>query len=361
MPARPPREPTSNRSRQAGMVYVAAILVLASLSTLGLALLRTASWSATRAGNHLRAHKVRLAADSGVEYAGYLARTGARALPFKETISIEGVTVRIDAKQNQDDPDGLADISVTATDGETTRTAARTISVKRDAFEFAVCCNDTLSASAGLTIGLNGSLGDVYCNSDFLAGGKTTVEGGLSVGGTVNGNVAAGHYTQESAPRFDIPIPDLEYYRDHASTTLTGTPKLGGDSVPYMVDGIVFVEGDATVQGSIFGKGTIVATGSIDFTGSVVYQAPDNDVVAFIAGQEILVDRGVGVVGALCACNQDQRGTIHLERGAAVSLGCLVGDRIRVDGDNAVVHDPRFNRRELREDLRLPGMTGASS
>ncbi len=349
-----------------GSVFLLAMAALIALMLLGTSLIQTSIQGLSYASKERRNIEAACLAESGVDmavtklYEDYdginatLASTGT----YSDTFSLAQGTVSYTVTAPYA---GIADSCLIVSDSTTwagRQARVRVVaSYQRDVsrvFQGAIFCDSplTLNGSGGVYPDEEGNGGDIYAHGDITFNGTSfTMDpvGSIYTTGTtdwVPTGVPSTHVHENIAP---LPMPsiDLDYYRTHATRTVSGHPYRFTDANMAGLSGIIFVNGDARINGNYSGSAVIVATGSITVAGNVTTSNPATDMLALLSPKSIKIAGGSTVDGLVYAHSVVDDAETTLSGNVTIN-GAVVSDVVRTNGGIEVHYRDVFN-------LDLPG------
>lgn len=145
---------------------------------------------------------------------------------------------------------------------------------------------------------------DVEISSEGAVVGDAMAAGLLPACGCVSGSV------EEGAPLLVLPrLPSRATAKDMADKVFSTDTDFQKD---FVVNGILFIDGDAVFHGAVNGTGTVIAAEDIRFEESSSATLQAGTKISFVAFGDIWVDRGRQVRGLLLAGDD-----LKVKRGAS--------------------------------------------
>jgi len=172
-----------------------------------------------------------------------------------------------------------------------------------------------------------------------------TSTGYIYTTGTTNwvpSEVPQTHVYQNIAP-FPMPVIDLQWYRDHATTyyasghTFTGANDFSG---------IIYVNGAVKIKGTYTGQAVIVASGAISITGNLSANDINTDALALLSPTSVKVAGTPTVHALLYSHNVNSEITVS---GNSVVYGAVIADVVTSNGGIEVHYS------NVWSGLQLPG------
>jgi cytoskeletal protein CcmA (bactofilin family)/Tfp pilus assembly protein PilX len=217
-------------------------------------------------------------------------------------------------------------------------------------FKGAIFSNAPLTLNGAGTVlpDADGEGGSIYANGNITFNGTSftmSPSGYIYATGTTNWvppQVPATHVFQNMAPAA-MPVIDLEWYRNNATTVYTGDQTFNGN---FSLSGIVFVDGDVRISGNYNGSAVIVATGRIRITGNTLASDPEADALVLMSPRSISISGNSRVEGLVYSHNVDAEVTVS---GSPIIVGALVADVVTTNGAITVEYS------DVWSGLPLPG------
>ena len=351
------------RSRsQGGSAFILAMVALVVLLFLGVSFTAKTINALQAASNQRGYTSALMLAESGVDraiielYEDYngVNATLAGAGQYSETVTLPqgSVTYNVTGNYHSYANTVLVESTGTTNQGKTSKVrvvAEYTPDVSR-VFRGAIFSDNplTLNGAGGVYPDSSGEGGDIYAHGSITFNGTSftmTDTGYIYSTGTTNwvpSEVPQTHVYQNIAP-FPMPVIDLQWYRDHATTTYIGNENFNGGTA---LDGITFVQGDVKMSGSFTGKGVIVATGSISVTGNVTAGDINNDALVLLSPQAVKIAGNSRVEGLVYSHNVNASVTLS---GNPQIYGAIVADVVTTNGSIEVYY------KDVWSGLQLPG------
>jgi len=354
--------------RSQGSVFLLAMVALITLMILGTSLVESAMQGLAKASKDIRQQEAANLAESGVDMA-----------LCKLYEDYDGVNDTVDSSGTYTSsftlPQGTVSYTITApyagiantcevvsdaTSWANKRTRVRVIASYRDdvsrVFEGAIFSNSPLTLNGGGEVkpDASGKGGSIYAKGNITFQGTSFTmhpEGLIYTTGTTNWVPPAVPMTsvyQNVAP-VPMPVIDLQWYQDNATTTYTGSKKFGTGGISLSgLSGIIFVKGNVSISGQYTGKALIVATGNISITGDVTAGDKDTDAIALITTKSVKIAGNSTVHGLVYshAVTGDASATVS---GSAEVFGAIVADVVTTNGALTVEY------RDVWSGLPLPG------
>ena len=208
-----------------------------------------------------------------------------------------------------------------------------------------------------LTLGGSGSVlpDETGLGGDMYSGGNITFKGTsytmASTGHIYTTGVANWHPANvpdanvfEHVSPIPMPVIDLNWYQQHATTVLTGKQTIKDD---FTLDGITFVDGDVSIAGQYTGQGIIVATGTIKITGNVTAVSPTHDALVLMSPTAVRLAGTCNVEGLIYAHSVTDA-SIDIAGDAQVR-GALIADVVTTRGGITVTYS------DVWSGMPLPG------
>jgi cytoskeletal protein CcmA (bactofilin family)/Tfp pilus assembly protein PilX len=217
-------------------------------------------------------------------------------------------------------------------------------------FKGAIFSNAPLTLNGAGTVlpDASGEGGSIYANGNITFNGTSftmSPSGYIYATGTTNWvppQVPGTHVFQDMAPA-TMPVIDLDWYRNNATTVYTGDRNFNGN---FSLSGIVFVDGDVRISGNYHGSAVIVATGRVRVTGNTLASDPAADALVLMSPRSISISGNSTVEGLVYSHNVDAEVTIG---GSPTVVGALVADVVTTNGSITVQYS------DVWSGLPLPG------
>ena len=355
------------RSRERGATFLMAIVSLVVMLILGTSFIgRTinALYQAKNTRNDMAALQV---AESGVDmvicmlYEGYgsIGSQLQSAGQYQTTFTMPRGTCAVQVTANHDGiPDALLIRSTgttsTAADARV-RVVAKAITDVSRVFRGAIFSNSpmVLNGAGSVLPDETGQGGDIYANGDITFNGTSftmSANGHIYSTGATNwvpSQVPGTNVYQNIAP-IPMPVIDLQWYHDHATTIVNGNLNINGGE--FDLDGITYVTGDVKLAGNYRGRGIIVAAGKIKVAGNVsaiTGEAGSEDyALVLMSPRAVSISGNSTVEGLIYAHNVDAQVTLS---GNPFIKGAVCADVVTTNGSITIEYD------DVWGGLGLPG------
>lgn len=284
--------PRQTRRGERGSAYIFVILLVITITTVGLSL-ADLSMAYVKSQRRLEAAaKTRLLFDGVLAQIDSINKTNPIvALPTNVVATIRGTNVNCTLTDGSAEASNSIKVTATISDGGYSYTRSGFVSMTRySPFEYAIAVNKNFSTAQAVITGSGGANGDIFANGNIsVLALLTVVNGNADATGTSNATLVSGS-KRGSLRAMSFPNPIDTDYQTAATTTLSGNQTLNGYTFPAVAAGqpypIVYISGSLTFKGAITNVGTFYATGLISFNGNVTY-ANASSRVAFITGNNI--------------------------------------------------------------------------
>jgi hypothetical protein len=340
--------------RERGATFVLAIVSLVVMLILGTSFIgRTinALYQAKNTRDDMTALQV---AESGVDMVismlydnyGNIGDQLATAGQYQRTFTMPRGTCNVLVTSNYG---GVADGLLIRSSGTTpnnvsarVRVVAKAITDVGRVFRGAIFSNSplTLNGAGSVLPDASGSGGDIYANGDITFNGTSfTMEetGHIYTTGTtdwVPDEVPGTNVYQNIAP-IPMPVIDLNWYRNHATTVINGNLNITRDV--FDLNGITYVTGSVKLAGNYRGRGVIVAQGKIQITGNVIAvtgeAGSDQYALVVMSPRSVTIAGDATVEGLVYAHNVDAQVTLS---GNPTIEGAICADVVTTNGSITV-------------------------
>ena len=217
-------------------------------------------------------------------------------------------------------------------------------------FQGAIFSNNplTLNGAGSVLPDDSGEGGHIYANGDINFNGTSfTMDpaGYLYTTGEtswVPDGVPSTHVFEGVAP-IPMPVIDLNWYRNNATTYYSGDTTFTGD---YSVSGIIYVDGDVRISGNYTGQAILVASGKITVTGNLTASDLAVDTMALLSPRSIKINGNPTVHGLIYAHNAEAELSLG---GSPTVYGAVVADVVTTNGAITIQY------RDVWSALALPG------
>ena len=354
------------RSGRQGAAFLLAMVALVALLILGSSLIYSAVRNLNIADKDKKSNQALSLAESGVDmalvklYEGYddieaiLASTGTYSSSFTNstgscsytvTAPYQGITntVLVDSR------------SQTRTGRQSrVRVIANYLQDVGRVFRGAIFSDSplTLNGAGSIFPDQDGEGGSLYASGDITFNGTSFTmpsSGEIYTTGTTNwvpDGVSPTHVFEHIAS-IPMPIIDLDWYRTHATTILSGNTTFRSSDLSGL-SGIIYVNGDVRISGTYSGKAVIVATGSITVTGNVNAQNIETDALVLMSPRSVKISGTPRVDGLVYSHNVTGDAGVTASGNSEV-YGAIVADVVTTNGGIDVHY------RDVWKGLALPG------
>jgi hypothetical protein len=327
------------RKRGGAMLFVLVMVGLMTIAVLaGVELSTSAASLASRSEAEAKA---RFAVDGAMQMFLCDYRKKTKSLPSNSVYTVGSLKVDLKAVNNS-----ASKARTIRFDGSTT-VQGKTYAFSRVAgdridpnpLDYALFVNSNFDPVQSVTLGANGTLGDLSVNGSivnranpFVINGDVEAIGStMPTGAVVRGNLMTG----ESAIGFATPN-GLDYLVAALVSLLVGVisdyvfPGLD----PYPV---IYRLGNLDLKGTFTGKGTIFVNGNATISGNIRYGTADSRLV-LIASGGIQVNAGVTEIHGFYYTN----GTFRNDGALRLPSGAVAAQAISLGGSLEIIHDPIF-------------------